>query len=125
MSDDEHDEAPCVLLWINTGGKIDSKGVPIFGSSARGRLNCSEPHNCDSCPLMQNELAMYPREHIFWVCSNCVDELVRLMKSKGRSFVLPAHYTEGRCQYPACPRIGEGAAGYFPSLLQLFIGDIS
>lgn len=119
-------EAFCLLLWAETGGRIDAKGQPIFGSGAPARGVCTEPYDCYGCPLMQKELARHPEGHAFWVCPACVSYLAKDAKAREVSFHLPGHYSEGQCQYAECTRPervegGEQLPARFSRFLQLII----
>jgi hypothetical protein len=97
-------EAFCILLWAENGGRVDSRGKPVYNASGPVRGNCVTPYDCYGCPLMQKEVARHPPGYAFWVCPACVAELVKDAKTRGASFHLPGHYTEGQCQYQDCTR---------------------
>jgi hypothetical protein len=97
-------EAFCLLLWIANGGRVDSKGRPLFGSSGHARGNCATPYDCYGCELMQRELSQHAVGYAFWVCPECASVLVKDAKNRGVSFRLPGHFTEGQCQHVGCTR---------------------
>jgi hypothetical protein len=115
----------CLLLWASNGGQVGSKGKPIFNSLSKSNGYCDKPFDCASCPLMQQELSKHPDGHIMWVCPACLKEAISIAKEKDVFYHIPAHYTEGLCEFPGCsrPAYGDMPPKYSP-LLQLFIGSI-
>jgi len=125
----EGEKAPpefCLLLWATRGGRIGSRGEPIFSSLATSAGYCDNPTDCAGCPLMQEEIAKHPEGKTWWLCPDCLDDAVTSSKEKGTTYHIPGHYTEGQCQNPNCARPGyfDLEPRYSP-ILQLFIGNLN
>lgn len=123
-------EAFCLLLWSSNGGQFDPKGRPYLERGSYSRGNCTRPHDCFTCPLMQEELAQHPPEEVCWVCPACLSEVAKQAKEQSFEFRLPGYFTEGQCQYRRCQRPARVEEGVelprgWSRFLQLVLGPIN
>jgi hypothetical protein len=123
-------EAFCLLLWAANGGNIDGRGRPTRERDQYSRGNCTRPHDCYTCPLLQNELALHPPEEVFWACPQCIAEIAKEAKKQKMSLRLPGYYTEGQCQYKGCTRPARVEDGVelppgFSRFLQVVLGPFN
>lgn len=94
----------CHLLFLENGGKLNSKGKPI--DIGKRRSLCNRPYDCSTCDVMQRSLRQIPPgTSATWECVDCLE------KTKSQPRALPGYFTSGEC--PRC--------GYETSFLQLVL----
>lgn len=82
---------------------------------------CTRAYDCDTCSLMQEELAKLPVNDSWWICPDCTSRVKSRSRGRGAHLTLPGFYTEGYCQNPNCQREGDEK---YTGFLQLVLGDI-
>lgn len=123
--------APCPLLFASTGGKFDSRGLPIVGqrvvSSTEvetggddpqyANLLCDRAYDCGECPLIHEWVGGQLAEgwSVGWECIDCLRDTYHLERDNPDfERVVPGFYQAGRS-----PDLVDGDDDYDPDHPQL------
>jgi hypothetical protein len=107
--------APCPLHFAASGGRFDSRGMPVFGGSDyedSPALLCDTAFDCASCPLLQEWLQARANEGwaVGWECIDCVSDSWRVERDlPDAERMLPGFYQAGRD-----PALVDGDEDYDP-----------